>query len=466
MNDFKPCFNESNCTELQTDFIKMLNIFASTTRCDFYIEFFLKNYILDPKAKKNSNEVLSKEQQIYYNLRNDPQLRLLNENDSKQIMDEYEKKIKKHPYKPRESSNMIELNYLYSSCFYHENMKDSLCPYKNINWQFADARKYARKGQEYQYQIETFYMTYFSQFDEQFKEYFIGDEKNINKDSLVDFYNEIIEGHLGTANALEFFNDIVLILENLNGFITKLLEKPLFQKQLIKMNDRTKQIITEESFFRLGQYYKNLFFRELNLTDFIILFQLLIDFFTLCSKDKFKQFIITNYEEKKDEFDSIIDRLNQLQFTKEQFHKCLNYLQCMNNLPMDIYFILRSYKQDKGEPNKKVVLSYFGSIHSDAYVHYFTEIINTHRVIFASQNKSGELRRIEITPDINLNEIMRHTPIIKNFISGMKVKLYKRRDKLILCNGENCFFVTIQNGSLGGKKNKTKKIKRKTIKRW
>jgi len=465
MDDFKPCFNEPNCTELQTDFIKMLNTFASTTRCDFYIESFLENQILEPKNKIHYNKNLAEQQKIYYNLRNDPQLRLLNENDSKQIIDEYEKLIKKNRYGPKnQRSNMVELNYLYNSCFYHENMKDSLCPYKNINWQFADARKYQEKEQQQNYKIEKFFISHFNEFNEQFKEYFTGDEKNINKNSLLTFYNEWVSQNV-VGSSFEFENDMILLLENLNGFIRKLLERPLFQKQLAKMNDTTKQIITVESFFGLGEYYKNHFFSDLILTDFIVLFKLLIEFLTLCDKNKFYEYEINNYEEKKAEYDNIIDKLNQLQFTEEHFQQCLYYLQCMNNLAIDIYFILRSYKQDKGEPNKKVVLSYLGSIHSDAYVHYFTEIIKTHRVIFASQNNTGELRRIEITPDIDLNEIMRHTPILTNFISGMKVKLYKNKDGLSLCSGAICAFVVMKLTGLGGKKNKTKKIKRKTIKR-
>jgi hypothetical protein len=41
LKDYNPCFNDVDCVEIQTDFVKMLNTFASTTRTDFYLEKFL-----------------------------------------------------------------------------------------------------------------------------------------------------------------------------------------------------------------------------------------------------------------------------------------------------------------------------------------------------------------------------------------------------------------------------------------
>jgi hypothetical protein len=95
---------------------------------------FDKNY---PNLKRT----IENTQNVYKDLRNDQRLRELDETSSTSIINEYEEKIKRDPYRIRSGrSNMTELNNLYYSCFY-TIFKDELCPYKNIKWHYGDARK-------------------------------------------------------------------------------------------------------------------------------------------------------------------------------------------------------------------------------------------------------------------------------------------------------------------------------------
>lgn len=103
MNNYEPCYNDINCSELQTDFIDALNTFASTTRTDFYVEDFMrlarKNVLshadFSTTDYNEHKKYLELDQDIYKNLRTDPRLKTLDKSTSQDIITQYENIIKK-----------------------------------------------------------------------------------------------------------------------------------------------------------------------------------------------------------------------------------------------------------------------------------------------------------------------------------------------------------------------------------
>ena len=304
---------------------------------------------------------------------------------------------------------MTELVSLYNSCFY-KVFKSELCPYKNIKWQFADARK-INKYDDKSYSIET--ITYTTDMINKFiLENFNSDDKNeITDELLLNLRVDMFEYNI---NVIDILTDINIILTDTSLYIEKLLDRQIFKKQLNKMNEETKSIFSKHSFILLADAYKT-YFKDVNIQGFVHMIELLISFFKLCPAGVCS-------EEHVDNANDIIQKLNGLSFPKDILIQYGYIAMAVGNCAMDIYFILRIYKQDNDIPNKKIVVSYFGSIHSDKLIYYFTEIVKTHTVQFFSRCRP-DIRRIEITETINLNEIMEHEPII---IKGGKNKKTKK----------------------------------------
>jgi hypothetical protein len=418
MNNFKPCFNTPECTELQTDFIKILNNFASTTRTDFYIEYFL-SLNKDDLSERNYpilKRTIEGTQNVYKDLRNDPRLRELDETTAVQIIEDYEKKIKRDTYRKRTGrSNMTELNNLYYSCFY-KPFKDEFCPYKNIYWHYGDARKAQgyTKDNINSVQYITEIIGNFSNF---ILKHFGDDKEVIDNNTLLEL-GEIL--YMDNIND-ELFHIIELSITNIPQFVELLLDKLLFKKQMSKMNEYTRSIFTTSSFIQLGELYRQIFTADF--TNFLTIISLIQTYYHLYRD---REGVFTDSDEEI--ISSIIEKLNRFSFPKDVLMDYAYIPMCIGNLAMDIYFILRTYKQDS-EVNKKLVLNYFGSLHSQQLTRYFTEIVQTHTIDFAHKNEPDTIRRINIVPTINLNEIMEHEPIPMNQDAGKKRRTRRQRRK-------------------------------------
>jgi len=285
MKNFEPCHNDINCSELQTDFIDALNTFASTTRTDFYVEDFMGLATKDVITKKDFTtnphynqykKSLELNQEVYKNLRTDPTLKTLDKSSSQDIIKQYESEIQKNPYRIRNSrSNLTELISLYNSCFY-KDFNPELCPYKNINWQFADARKINKYlGTSYSIENITFSIDMLNKF---ILENFDSDnKKQITNDLLSELSYDMLE--MSYTNIIDILTDINIILTDTSVYIEKLLDRQIFKKQLDKMNEETKSIFSNESFILLADTYKK-FFTHVNFQGFKNMIELLINFFT------------------------------------------------------------------------------------------------------------------------------------------------------------------------------------------
>ena len=423
--DYNPCFNDVDCVEIQTDFVKMLNTFASTTRTDFYFEKFL-GFIPKNKSKSMTSQNIqkysvdaSKFQNVYSKLRGDTELKNMNPEERKQKIAKYNKEIGRNPFKSDERSSMSEMESLYKSCF-NLPLKEELCPYKNINWQYGDARQSARYLSS---NIFASSIVSITSDVKEFYDYFLKDhlnreneaKKEVDKDALIGFeYNA--EG--GKINTIEMLSNLKLMVTDLNAYIKKLIAQPIYQKQLNKMNEYTKSILTEGSFVELAKAHAE-FFEQEDFSNLNTVVDLFISYYNLCPDGK----NCTPGNETK--LEELIAEFNKLSFTEKEIEQMVYIPMAIGNCAMDIYFILRTYKQDTGIPNKKLTLNYTGSIHSEKLAFYFTDIVKTHRSLYSADAIEGS-RRVPITQGINLNEIMGHAPIT---VGGKKTRKYKKNKR-------------------------------------
>jgi hypothetical protein len=421
LEGYTPCFDDTDCFEIQTDFIKMLNTFASTTRTDFYLEKFLgfipKNTIMTPQQMQKYSAEASKFQNVYSKLRSDTELKNMSPEERKQKIAEYNKEITNNMYKllPTERSNMAEMGSLYKSCF-NLPLKKELCPYKNINWQYEDARQsnlYLNgNGKSSIESITNDIQNFFNYFFDNYLDNDNTDKQEVSKDALIEFE---ISAQEGEVNTIEMLSNVKLMVTDLNAYIKKLIAQPIYQKQLKKMNEYTKSILTEDSFVKLANTYAELFKPE-DISNLNTVVDLFISYYNLCPEGN------NCLPENSEKLEELIAKFNSLSFKKKQLEQMVYIPMGIGNCAMDIYFILRTYKQDRDIPNTKLTLNYAGSLHSEKLAFYFTDIVKTHTSLY-SADEITDSRRVQITQDINLNNIMGHTPIT---IGGKKTRKYKR----------------------------------------
>ena len=183
----------------------------------------------------------------------------------------------------------------------------------------------------------------------------------------------------------------------------------MFSKQLSKMNEDSKKIFNIDSFTELLNYYDTdinplavgeQLYTAINTQSHI---DLTTQFLTLfCEYD----LVISTNEEDNLNFKTRFKNL--LYSDQNNITNCNITLQSIvkTAVVLDIYFILRTYKQDTEERqlSKKVVMCYFGRAHVKALTHYFTEIVKTSTLI--ATYAYAEKRIIEITDNIDLNEFV------------------------------------------------------------
>ena len=476
LKNYQQCFNDVNCSEVQTDFIKILNKFATTTRTDFYIESFssIKKKDLslwdpmniDNKVKsdirKRYIDSYENVQKIYYNLYNDPELRTLSKDDekAKKKIKEYEELIEKNPARSRQPSIIHNIEFLYKSCFITK-IKDQLCEYKNIKWHFSDARKYrSYSGESYNINNITEVLKDFSNF---LLDYFDENNENIiTEQELIELIENIGEHFESNTDVTTSLKNIKTMLTRIDLFIKELLDTRVFKKQLDKMDEYSKSIFTIDSFIQYIGMLKSRFFAGIDFDNLLIILELLIEYYEVCPEGNCEN-------ESKERSIIIIERLNKIKLNKELLLQYSYYAQGLGNAILDIYFILRIHKIDEGKINKKLVVSFFGAIHSETINYYFTEIVKTHDLIYFSEN--NENKYVTITDEINLNEFMEHIPIIRDTSieyggKTCKSKTYKSKSnksktyKSKTCKSKKCKSKTYKSKTCKSKTNKKHYLKR------
>ena len=113
---------------------------------------------------------------------------------------------------------------------------------------------------------------------------------------------------------------------------------------------------------------------------------------------------------------SRLNKENSLDIDPLEVNAFIGAITVISGVILDIYFILRINKQDGNrygvgvgdEPNRKLVIGYFGTNHVMSLNHFFTNIIKTHKLQEDVGKDAEGNRRLEISRDIDLNTYFEH----------------------------------------------------------
>lgn len=456
--NFRPCDN-SECFELQTTFIEILNKFAVDVRTDFYVEDFMKKTTEQSQKRRHAFVAGT------INNREGDHITSFNaaaKHDAFRIYGA--------------TSNMIEFRSLYNSCFY-KKFKTDLCQYQNIIWQFADARankEYTRSTiintENFQLGLPALKRFLLRLNEHSFEGPTVSNYTNIvgSFDENLGLLEEDFSEYLRIPLAA-FFYHLYIFLTNSRLFIELLLNSRLFKKQIDKMNKYSRDLLLDPFIQLLDNIkHKTNFFCLDETNNIFKCIHILHLYYS------------TDLKHKKDEYRSQLPQLLETinaKNTPEIIETFIGKCTIISGIILDIYFILRINKQDtkgtilsncirkcdktprkqqcvsvcgggadsddsstggggggglgadsedgnnsstgggstgQNNVNKKLVLGYFGDNHCEFQEYYLTEIVKTHKRIYyySTYEKEDKVRRVIITDDIDLNTIMGHILIV------------------------------------------------------
>jgi hypothetical protein len=463
---FRPCNRGSNCDELLTDFILKLNIFAEHIRTEFYVEGFMDSIHIKPKIFKQTisdeqlainQQFLEKKQHALLLYRGDlPETSGKSLSEKKQIATSYFNEL---PY--FSTSNMRELKSLYEGCFYKKiKTNPNLCLSNNIIWQFADIR------QSFQYtqyiDLENFIINYESFND--FLYLFYENNGQLTEYMCLTFLDDLYSKGI---NFLDYLRMLLFCIRDTEEYIHELMLTSIIQKQLSKINENIRHIFSEESFIELFKYYRLEYSKNDDNEYDSSKHAKLVDLIKL-----FINYLFSNEYKDKNGKKNALDEINSIgNFNDDEWFASKDFHVGITGAILDMYFILRINKENPSvESNTKLVLGYFGSYHVSGITYYLSSIIKTHKLLYNYKSLHGEIFRINITDDINLNTIMNYnsqslivhptiqninSPVNMNEIDGGRKKYYSKKGKNKSKKGKN--------KSKKGK-NKSKKRKNKSKK--
>jgi len=427
-----------NCYETN-QLVEQLNEYASNNRVDFYTE----NPVIDIKSKHNL-EMLKKNQK------------------------EAENFFNKTPITKR-LSNMQLLESLVKPCYFKDTYKETLCPYKNIYWHYSDTRSNS-----------SLYLTRIKNIQSIFCEI---RNNRLTAETFSDFMDDFSENDKiyleEMLNMLNLYKEI--INNNSDAYINGLFneESPyyvrLLKKQYDKLLPEMKGVITMESFNVLYNHHMDVEFRGKKINpskrrqEYDIIIIVLDKIIEILTTTKIYEGEINT---KVRDFCTELNTYNQLiteEMAPDEGEGIILIITYMaSNMYLDLYFILRIFKKeafdkDKDTYNhvlKKLIVNYSGNNHLTAISYYLTNVCGYS--VFYEQQMMEDMRRIHITKNINLNTIYdkEDPPRCTTTTFGDQIKR--------CCEGV-CKMVGLstvyKDKNVGGKKNKTKRIKTKRIKR-
>jgi len=401
---FQPCNGAPNCNELFTDFILKLNVFAEHIKTEFYVEDFIDSQHTKQSILKQTisaeqmsinEQFLKKKRRALLLYRGDlPETSGKSLSEKKQIATSYFNLLPNFS-----TSNMSELIGLYEGCFYKTHRTNpNLCPYNNIIWQFADIRQ-TFKYTKY-IDLENFIINHESFYD--FLYLFYQNNGQLTDDMCLIFLDELASKGI---DFLEYLKILLFSITDLEQYVHELMLTSIIQKQLSKINENIRHIFSEESFIELFKYYRLEFAKnddnEYDNSKHVKLIKLI---------ELFISYIISNEYNDEIQRKKSLDDINLIgNFNDDEWNASSYFHVTITTAILDMYFILRINKENpRGELNTKLVLGYFGSGHIIGITYYLCSIIKTHKLLYNYQSLDGEIFRINITDDINLNTIMNY----------------------------------------------------------
>jgi len=388
-DDWEPC-DGPRCANVQTNFIQSLDKLAKRYPVYLFLEAFFND--TDQMAG------LSETEQTYYLYQGIEVEEIVNLPKKDKMMawqlEHYDIK-----------SPMVELTRIYQSCFY----KKTRCPYPNIRWQYADARKqnvltHSSVSSMMPIYYEMIAILYKYRLGREMPEFPAGllhyEDKTWEDDYRGGITVKLLD-HLGKqANKYlmdnvplmkkrerpvpHLFVEMLTILRNIitepdGAFVEKLFEeKSVLRDQLRSLPPDLRQLFDVHSCMQIQQHYKATFPDVEEEHEYVAdLLTLLIDFYQT---------------DRKAEIAATIERMN---YAEDQHLFISSVFMYYTAIVLDLYFIFRAYNRKK---ESKLVVGYFGNSHVDAQVHYLTNVVRTHTVSFHNEGKG----RVHITPHVYL----------------------------------------------------------------
>ena len=392
----------TECNEMATDFLNELNIFARTTRTDFYLESFklYEGSIHDTTSIKNSSSVISSNMMNFINAKYNKTTR------------ENAKTLKSHKLlNTYFKSNMLEIGNLIAPCYYPTTIKPEHCVYKQILWHTSDPRQSkafypVKRGQPYT-RIEltgSLFSKVLMVLKHENPDPQEDDGSDMYDDSpllVKDIKNRFAEFSFDTTNG---FNNMLMLINNPSAFFNLLINSRLINKQYIKMNTYSNGLFTIASFVKHYNYWMNNILERHR------------DIFTNAARELTELLELFNlFYNGPNKYDAnILEEINKIILNNTTKINYMNHLiSACNGSVLDIYFILRINKVDHIDykSNTKLVCGYFGANHGKALTNYFTRIIKTHITDYNydshTDNQNSQRRIVYINKTINLDNIIR-----------------------------------------------------------
>ena len=352
-------------------FLFELNKLAKFYRCDFYVEDWS---IKQKKSLANYNE---KEKKMYIEKISNFDSALQKYTITEPLTDSDMKHINYINYKKFSDMQLIKSSN--SSCFF----KFDACRYKNLKWQYGDLRQKLYNYSGYDHCNLNYFLDVLNPFIDNLK----------NKSITTKIMDELIETiyESGEDAVQLFITDIKNIINDRLKFIAIILSDVVIQKQLRKMNPKTKKLFSVTNILEVLNLYQGYYDKKYHSTKIYETYNHIAN--------SILEFKSASQERRK----NIVEYLNSIDLTSEQVDDFYGVIGSGSMGVLDIYFLMRIFKQDP-TINKKIVVGYFGSDHCYYTSKFLENVLKTHTLIYSDNiyNVTSPRKYIHITKKIYL----------------------------------------------------------------
>lgn len=428
-------------------FLFELNKLAKFIRCDFYIEHWNVNQLksLQEYNKRKKNDFIEKISNSDSAIQKYANADSLTELDMKHI-----KYIK---YKKFSDLNIVKWSN--KSCFF----KFNACRYKNLKWQYGDLRQKLDKMDGYDHCNLNYFLDVLNPLFDKLKKQSIT-IKIINE--LIEYTEEYGENVLHL-----FITDIKSLINDRLNFINNVLSDPIMKKQIKKMNPETKKLFSKTNILEFLNLYQTYYDKKYHSTN------------VYESYNNIANSILEFKSASQERKENIVEYLNSIDLTSEQIDDFYGVIGLGSMGVLDMYFLMRIFKQDP-VINKKIVVGYFGSDHCYYTSKFLENVLKTHTLIYNDNiyNVTSPRKYIEITKKIflpiNVKEIsktshkrssrnshsikLRNTSIRSRFSNPRSRKL---RNSSIRSRFSNSSVTKLRNSSIRSRFNRMRSTRKK-----
>ena len=350
-------------------FLFKLNELANIIRCDFYVE--------DWKVKQNKSIAMynEKDKKAFIDITSNFDSSLQKYAIAEPLTESDMKYIKYTQYK--KFSDMQLLKSSNSSCFF----KFDACRYKNLKWHYGDLRQRLDNLNGYDHCNLNYFLDVLNPFIDNLQ----------NKSITTKIMNELIENidDSGEDVLQLFITDIKSIINDRSKFITIILSDEVIQKQFNKMNPTTKMLFSETNMLNFLNLYENYYDKKYDSTDIYETYNNIAD-------------LILEYKSaSRERKEKIVEYLNSIYLNTEQIGDFYGVIGMGSLFVLDIYFLMRIFKQDPNI-NNKIVVGYFGADHCDFTSDFLVNILKTHTLVYQDDASKAVPPRNYIQIDKNM----------------------------------------------------------------